>query len=75
MKFHAEPQGALKALVRTFRESLQTQDIIARYGGEESIILLPDTGINKAAEAAERIRRAVEGTLIRSMRSLKCIWR
>lgn len=35
-------------------------DLVARYGGEEFIILLPDTKLAMATEAAERIRKAVE---------------
>jgi diguanylate cyclase (GGDEF)-like protein len=43
-------------LMQTARES----DIVCRYGGEEFVILLPYTGIDQAAEAAERLRISLE---------------
>jgi diguanylate cyclase (GGDEF)-like protein len=36
-------------------------DIASRYGGEEFIIIMPDTGPLGAAVAAERIRATIEG--------------
>ena len=39
---------------------LRIPDILARFGGEEFVILLPDTGIAEAKNAAERIRREIE---------------
>jgi diguanylate cyclase (GGDEF)-like protein len=35
-------------------------DVLARFGGEEFTILLPDTGITEARNVAERIRREIE---------------
>lgn len=39
---------------------LRLPDILARFGGEEFIILLPETGLKEACQVAERIRREVE---------------
>jgi diguanylate cyclase (GGDEF)-like protein len=39
---------------------LRVPDILARFGGEEFVILLPDTGMAEARNAAERIRREIE---------------
>ena len=39
---------------------LRIPDILARFGGEEFVILLPDTGLKEARQAAERIRREIE---------------
>jgi diguanylate cyclase (GGDEF)-like protein len=39
---------------------LRVPDILARFGGEEFVILLPDTGIAEARNVAERIRREIE---------------
>jgi diguanylate cyclase (GGDEF)-like protein len=39
---------------------LRLPDILARFGGEEFVILLPETGLKEACQVAERIRREVE---------------
>ena len=39
---------------------LRVPDILARFGGEEFFILLPDTGMKEAQQVAERIRREIE---------------
>lgn len=39
---------------------LRVPDILARFGGEEFVILLPDTGMAEAKQVAERIRREIE---------------
>jgi diguanylate cyclase (GGDEF)-like protein len=41
-------------------KSLRTVDIVARYGGDEFVIVLPQTTPNAAAQIAERMRKAVE---------------
>lgn len=48
-----EVAGLLKKLGRK-------QDIVARWGGEEMIILLPETTDTDAAHIAERVRQAIE---------------
>jgi diguanylate cyclase (GGDEF)-like protein len=39
---------------------LRVPDILARFGGEEFVILLPDTDLDNACQVAERIRREIE---------------
>jgi diguanylate cyclase (GGDEF)-like protein len=41
-------------------KSLRTVDIVARYGGDEFVVVLPQTPPNAAAQIAERMRKAVE---------------
>ena len=43
-------------------EMTRNQDLVARRGGEEYAVLLPETNIADAARLAERIRAAVEST-------------
>jgi diguanylate cyclase (GGDEF)-like protein len=57
---HAAGDAVLRALVKQARSMLRVQDIIARTGGEEFTILLPDTSVSAGVEAAERVRQAVE---------------
>jgi diguanylate cyclase (GGDEF)-like protein len=42
------------------QDQLRATDVPARYGGDEFVIMLPDTPARGAQEVAERIRQAVE---------------
>lgn len=50
----------LKAVAGVISENRRQEDIVARYGGEEIVLLLPETGKQKAHVIGERIRKAVE---------------
>jgi len=64
---HEEGDEALKAVATSIKNSLRKGDFVARYGGEEFVVVLPNTDINGAAEAAEKIRKAVEGDTKKSL--------
>ncbi|MFW6366509.1 MAG: diguanylate cyclase [Spirochaetota bacterium] len=49
----------LKKVSEIIRESIRTVDYAGRYGGEEFLIILPQTGRDLAWEIAERIRKRV----------------
>ncbi len=57
---HAAGDCALKALVQQVKTVLRGNDLIARTGGEEFAILLPDTAATAGTLAAERLRQAIE---------------
>lgn len=57
---HAAGDCVLKALVEQVYSMLRVNDLIARTGGEEFTILLPDTPAATGLVAAERVRRAIE---------------
>ncbi len=52
----------LVALIETCRRYIRALDILGRYGGEEFVVLLPETDLPTALQIAERIRHAVEQT-------------
>ncbi|OPY16227.1 MAG: Response regulator PleD [Syntrophus sp. PtaB.Bin075] len=60
---HAGDQ-LLITLVNTIQAQLRHTDILARHGGDEFIILLPETPPSGALDVAERIRNAIETTPI-----------
>ena len=50
----------LKALAKTMQASVRASDLVIRYGGEEFLIIMQDTGGENAGMVAEKIRAAVE---------------
>ena len=56
-KGHDVGDVALKHLATVARECMRPQDTLARYGGEEVVILLPDTVLESGIEAMTRLQR------------------
>lgn len=54
---HLTGDDVLKYLVELMHRSMRSSDIVARFGGEEFVVLLPDTGINEAIELVQRLQR------------------
>lgn len=52
----------LKGVAKTIKQSLRDQDIVARWGGEEFICLLPETDMYGACNAAEKMRQGLAST-------------
>lgn len=63
---HEAGDKVLKAIGSTLAAMARTTDKVARLGGEELAILLPQTDRVGAQEAAERCRRAIETLVIRT---------
>ena len=58
---HQQGDEVLRVIAITLMESLRrSSDFAARWGGEEFVILLPNTDINGAWKNAERIRKSIE---------------
>jgi len=57
---HQFGNDLLKLTTACVRRELRETDIAARYGGDEFILLLPETNAQGARELAERIRRTLE---------------
>jgi diguanylate cyclase len=54
---HATGDEALKFLSRRVKELLRPTDVLARFGGEEFVVLLPATGVEEAQTLLTRVQR------------------
>jgi diguanylate cyclase (GGDEF)-like protein len=57
---HAAGDAVLKHFALISNSGLRAVDVLGRYGGEEFLLILPDTGRAGASMAAERVRAVVE---------------
>ena len=57
---HEAGNRLLRHVVKSMQAQLRFTDIAARYGGDEFVVMLPDTPMRGALEVAERMRRAIE---------------
>jgi two-component system cell cycle response regulator len=62
---HLAGDLVLREAAAVVRGAVRTQDIVARYGGEEIAILMPETSMEYAAIVAERLRVALATTVFR----------
>lgn len=56
---HDAGDEALRRVAAVLRDSSRADDLACRAGGEEFVLLLPDTGLEAASAIAERIRETV----------------
>lgn len=56
---HTRGDAALRTIGGVLRRSLRGADFVGRYGGDEFLIVLPETGAIGALELAERIRQGI----------------
>ena len=61
---HATGDEVIKAVARVIQESIRTDDLACRTGGEEFTVLLVDTSADGATRVAETIRAGVESLAI-----------
>ena len=61
---HQAGDEVLKNIGATLQRAMRSYDEIGRYGGEEFIAVLPETTLNQALVAAERIRTCVDETRV-----------
>ena len=59
---HEAGNELLRHLARAIQADLRFTDVSARYGGDEFIVLLPDTPAKGALEVAERMRNRIAGS-------------
>lgn len=57
---HLFGDEVLRKICRTITEDIKEEDKFGRYGGEEFLLLLPDTDLKKGVLIAERLRKEIE---------------
>ena len=58
---HAAGDEVLKAFAGRAKRVIRTVDLMCRLGGEEFVIVMPDTPLSISTRIAERVRMAIEG--------------
>jgi diguanylate cyclase (GGDEF)-like protein len=61
---HLAGDSLLRRMSQILAGGLRSTDWIGRYGGEEFLLVLPETGMEGGAALAEKIRDRVQGTLV-----------
>ncbi len=59
---HAAGDAVLRHVAEKLASSVRAPDLVVRQGGEEFVVVLPDTAIAEAERVAERLRRAIAET-------------
>jgi diguanylate cyclase (GGDEF)-like protein len=61
---HETGNRLLRLTVECIQGQLRQTDVIARYGGDEFVVLLPETPVSGAVGVADRIRRSMEAAAL-----------
>ncbi len=59
---HAAGDAALRELANRIDSQVRASDVAVRYGGEEFVVLMPDTDTVSGERLAERVRRVISAT-------------
>jgi len=69
---HIEGDNVLKQLVLEVKSHLRSTDIFSRWGGEEFVIILPLTNVEKAKMTIENIRQKVSSAIFSKIGTVTC---
>jgi diguanylate cyclase (GGDEF)-like protein len=58
---HSEGDQVLARIAGTIKTHVRTADIVARYGGDEFVVVMPDTDLDRARVVARRVVRGIKG--------------
>jgi len=58
---HAAGDAVLREVAKRIKDNLRGVDMVARIGGEEFLVAMPDTHLDEARLAAERLCRVING--------------
>ena len=69
---HNIGDSVLVSISFLLKRSIKSEDLLARWGGEEFVILLPDTDILGARKMADRLRRVIENHSFEKVKTVTC---
>jgi len=61
---HDVGDAALKHIARLLQETVRVTDVVGRWGGEEFLILLPETRLSEGYQLIERVREKIANTVL-----------
>jgi diguanylate cyclase (GGDEF)-like protein len=61
---HAIGDEVIRSVAKVFFNTTRQSDIAVRFGGEEFVIILPNTSLENAIKLSENIRKDVENTIL-----------
>lgn len=70
---HIEGDNVLKKLAEILQNNIRDTDYVFRFGGEEFVVLLPNTNSNQAKKMAEKLRRTFETMVFKPKNSKKAV--
>jgi two-component system cell cycle response regulator len=59
---HLVGDTVLRHVTQVFASTVRTEDVVARFGGEEFVVVARSTSLRSGQQLAERLRRALEGS-------------
>ncbi|MFO7604386.1 MAG: diguanylate cyclase [Gammaproteobacteria bacterium] len=57
---HSAGDRVLKIIAEVMQDNVRAADFVARFGGEEFVILMPETDLKSGSKVAEKLRRKIE---------------
>lgn len=69
---HQKGDEVLQTIAKVIQGRLRSSDILARWGGEEFMVLLPSTNEIDALSVAESIRKSIEGYSFEGLEKVTC---
>lgn len=70
---HLAGDRVLQSLARDLVQNLRGNDLLGRYGGDEFVVLMPETDLRQACQVAERICQSISGTPLKITAGEVCI--
>lgn len=69
---HLVGDSVLKQIAALVRQRIRKSDIIARWGGEEFVLLLPDSELDEAIKVAQLLRKVIDEENFESVGNITC---